>query len=547
MGSLHAGEAVRIMAEERLDTLSGKTTILNSAWEGFILSLESGSGGLANFFKGSVELLTDMLGGLTLITKSVKDIEEDAKKGALKNSFEETNKEVDALAAKLGGNHKRALELTIESYEKLWGEEAQKQVVELQTQLAELGNVTEDVIEPTSELVIENNSLIKTQNELLKQAKLLPEATIAEIAAKNEKIKSIQNEIKFLNELNYLSIQRGTIEKMIAQESTVIVQTKLEENEMLKLMESTNEEDEIARAQRFTTRSQVEQEDRQKAHEKRLNAINQIGEVTNLIEDALNAKAQRDTQNKLTLIRNSADTEIDILQNKLDKGILTEEEFSTQKNTIDQKRADDELKIQKEAFNKKKKLDTIFASLEFAKELIALASAAASNPTNGVTYGGAGAAQYAATAAIAAARYGLNLGVIQSQQFADGGVLKGKSHAQGGIPFSVGGQTGFEAEGGEAIINKRSTSAFAPLLSAINQAGGGVAFANGGIAKRFASGGVPSMPSLAGIQNQIAQSGQEGMIDAINDRFDRLEVVNVASKTIGTAKQVLNIQQEASF
>lgn len=49
-----------------------------------------------------------------------------------------------------------------------------------------------------------------------------------------------------------------------------------------------------------------------------------------------------------------------------------------------------------------------------------------------------------------------------------GGILVGKSHAQGGIMLS----NGVEAEGGEAIINKRSTAAFAPLLSEINSYNG---------------------------------------------------------------------------
>lgn len=57
-----------------------------------------------------------------------------------------------------------------------------------------------------------------------------------------------------------------------------------------------------------------------------------------------------------------------------------------------------------------------------------------------------------------------------------GGLLQGASHAQGGIPI--------EAEGGEAIINKRSTAMFKPLLSAMNEAGGGVRFANGGVVKQ---------------------------------------------------------------
>lgn len=58
--------------------------------------------------------------------------------------------------------------------------------------------------------------------------------------------------------------------------------------------------------------------------------------------------------------------------------------------------------------------------------------------------------------------------------FGDGGLAKGPSHGQGGMIGMIGGQPAFEFEGGEAIINKKSTQAFLPELSAINQAGGGV-------------------------------------------------------------------------
>jgi hypothetical protein len=69
---------------------------------------------------------------------------------------------------------------------------------------------------------------------------------------------------------------------------------------------------------------------------------------------------------------------------------------------------------------------------------------------------------------------------IGGVKFSRGGQLQGASHAQGGIPFTIDGRPGFEAEGGETIINKRSSQMFLPLLSAINQAGGGYAFAGGG-------------------------------------------------------------------
>ena len=61
---------------------------------------------------------------------------------------------------------------------------------------------------------------------------------------------------------------------------------------------------------------------------------------------------------------------------------------------------------------------------------------------------------------------------LETSKYADGGDIVGPSHANGGVKI--------EAEGGEAIINKRSMSN--PLLrsiaSAVNVAGGGVPFSN---------------------------------------------------------------------
>jgi hypothetical protein len=55
-----------------------------------------------------------------------------------------------------------------------------------------------------------------------------------------------------------------------------------------------------------------------------------------------------------------------------------------------------------------------------------------------------------------------------SPTLARGGILSGPSHANGGIATPFG-----ELEGGEAIINKRSTAKFTSTLSAINEAEGG--------------------------------------------------------------------------
>lgn len=116
-----------------------------------------------------------------------------------------------------------------------------------------------------------------------------------------------------------------------------------------------------------------------------------------------------------------------------------------------------------------------------------------------------------------------------------GGVLNGPSHAQGGIPFAVGGRVGFEAEGGEAIINKRSTAMFKPMLSAINQAGGGRAFATGGITggdiMSASQAAISSFNAsqMAGLINQVKTvlvlQDFEAVQNSRNDTVSRAEVI----------------------
>jgi len=64
--------------------------------------------------------------------------------------------------------------------------------------------------------------------------------------------------------------------------------------------------------------------------------------------------------------------------------------------------------------------------------------------------------------------------------YKSGGMVKGPSHKNGGVKFDVGGEV-VELEGGEAVINKKSTAMFKDILSKINQAGGGVKFGRGGM------------------------------------------------------------------
>lgn len=72
-------------------------------------------------------------------------------------------------------------------------------------------------------------------------------------------------------------------------------------------------------------------------------------------------------------------------------------------------------------------------------------------------------------------------------KFAKGGLLSGPSHAQGGVKTRFG-----ELEGGEYVVNKRSTQSFMPLLSAINEVGN----------RKYANGGM--MPTMDSIKELMA-------------------------------------------
>ena len=121
-------------------------------------------------------------------------------------------------------------------------------------------------------------------------------------------------------------------------------------------------------------------------------------------------------------------------------------------------------------------------------------------------------------------------GIVET--FANGGMVHGKSHAQGGEKFAVGGRV-VELEGGEAVMNKRSTAMFSNQLSAMNQAGGGV---------KFADGGLLNSPSFS--QQQFNALGQNQMMGAMGSSG---KVVVVEADITNSQNTVSVIQSQATI
>ena len=180
----------------------------------------------------------------------------------------------------------------------------------------------------------------------------------------------------------------------------------------------------------------------------------------NAITEALQLQAQVSLSNA----EKEDQRRLEALQERYDQGKISEKALDRETE-----------KIEKRAFERKKRADKGAVMLNYITELSSIARNAAANLANAATMGAAGAAQYKIQAGLATARMLVNVAAIDAQQFAKGGMVYGKSHAHGGEKFAVGGRV-VELEGGEAVINKRSAAMFRNELSAMNVAGGGVSF-----------------------------------------------------------------------
>jgi len=139
---------------------------------------------------------------------------------------------------------------------------------------------------------------------------------------------------------------------------------------------------------------------------------------------------------------------------------------------------DEEAKTSKKAFEQRKKLQIATALMSAASGIIQIltqpstlpspfdwivkgANALALGITTGVQIANIKKTKFEGAAGGGG---GENLG----RNYADGGLIGGRRHAQGG--------TIIEAEAGEAIMTRGAVTMFAPLLSAMNQMGGGTSF-----------------------------------------------------------------------
>jgi len=240
-------------------------------------------------------------------------------------------------------------------------------------------------------------------------------------------------------------------------------------------------------------------------------AINSAGQLA----DSLMQISRNQIQTEMNEEKEKFDSKQKALQDQLDAGVISQANFDSQMSVLSSEFNAKERELKEKQFKSNKASQLINATIATA---VGVASALGTAPPLGIILAGIAGALGAAQIAIIASQ--------PTPKFAKGGILNGASHSQGGINTAFG-----ELEGGEAVINKNSTRLFSPLLSAINEAGGGVKFANGGILQPMTN----AVDNQFSMQNKILQAMQsmpspivavEEIVNAVGRRTAVVERAN---------------------
>ena len=349
------------------------------------------------------------------------------------------------------------------------------------------------LIDNEGQEILQTKSLITLAEEELAILMRMPETTEQEIIDKNKLVDTLKLEIDRLKDLGREKDAQVEKNKELIEWNPY--QSSLEDLEELKRLDKEHSDDMIAYS-KIVADKKIEDGNR---------VLSQAKETADMLFQIFNQNAANRTKR-----------ETKELEEKKDAGLISQEQYE-----------EGVLKIEKAAFEKKKRLDIAQAIINGA---LAMTKVVAQTGILAFTFSPFIAAMTAAQVAMIASQKFANGGMIE--EFANGGLVQGKSHAQGGEKFAVGGRV-VELEGGEAVINKRSTSMFSSQLSAMNAAGGGV---------KFADGGLLNQPSFS--QQQFNALGQNQMMGAMGGSS---KVVVVEADITDSQNTVSVIQSQATI
>jgi len=367
--------------------------------------------------------------------------------------------------------------------------------------------------------------IAKNNVELAKNKRFLEDTT----QSIEERIEASKTAAKLIDENGRLEEERATEALRIAREqieldneANGIIELRIDQLEKLAPLQA-----EVSAAQQLREEKNIEFQNKRNALEKEYNTIlaDQEREIQRI--DDLRAKSNVEQLSEIK--------EIELAAVKADKAIIESmENLSVVKGKIRGQELIDAQILAEQEWQLASDLAGSIASIFGQESVFGKAAAIAQATINtylGITAGvklGFPAAIPAVAAATAtgfkAVRDIVSTPLPQVQinttsPFGDGGMIHGDLHSapSGGVHIL--------AEGGEAVINRRSVAMFKPLLNQINQAGGGVPImANGGM--------VPDQLGVnpfVNIERELAQARSVLVLDDLNFAQQSNQVIRVAT------------------
>ena len=564
----NAGGAAQDMADTQLDTLNGQLKLLNSAWEGFILSLEKGDGVMGKLARGGIQALSSALTQLTnigaiteVMFKGIEGASVDSRKAMLQNAdalnvtldsgmalseflepfasktlveLEEgllANQTAFILAAQAQGQNAIESRLLFDAYLEL-RRETEKSIFTIEDETEAIGENTE-AKNTTNDV---ERDLIKLKQAEIREAKNVVASSKPEVAARNSIVESLQKQLKALQDLR----AEGEKEEGFAHKKLELLNSEqIAKDEAFNKDEKRNE---------FEDALRIEEEDASLEHfEKETELLNKEEEAK---DAALEAERQRNieqvemaseflasiqnltnvfTDNKLRDLDKAAKDELAIINERERQGFLTRDEAEQARRKLDEDTDKRVEALERKAFKRNKAFNLASATIETA---LAVTRALSQPPGPPITI----------PASVAAGAIGaIEVAAIASQKFAKGGIIQGDSHANGGVPI-MGGRA--EVEGGEIILTKgvAQNPSLLAAANSLNMMAGGQSLVGG--RNNMQVGGIVSnnLPTFA-----LPETSNNNDLNAIVDAIAELRVIVDVQEVTSAQSSIITAEAQATI
>ena len=455
----NAAGSAKEMADVMEDNVQGDIKKASSAWEGFILSIDSGEGTISTALRIIIQGFTEFIGLLNLINKTGAEIQRSEYLKTLSDQAKEDVKEFEIFQKSLEESTGKQLELK-DAVDRFLESDKKKLALLKEGQKLKFPGASEEELKLLGAFLDTNETLIQSLEKRIEAITKLTEISPRQIEIEKQAAEELTKAQKKEAEKRRKQAQKDYEEQVELNEEL----RKLEFAEKIETQEELDQMDEDA----FENHLKNIKDNNEKKLEEERKLREDLTEIASQATNTIFNFLQGSLDNEETRIKQSYDKRQSDLEKQLSKGLITQEQFDKKSEKLEKQKALAIYKIELARFNNNK-------IQALANITIDIASAVAK------IWGQTGITAIALQALPIAAGV-LQAAVVagapppQRPSFAEGGsVLEGKKHSEGGIKFYGDNGTNFEAEAGEGIfITKREATK--NLLSRINEKYGGRSF-----------------------------------------------------------------------